>query len=126
MKTHIHRIDITCDGCGKIDVLGNTKEVVMSYGRKAWASDLCSACLKTVEDSMTKLGMGGPQARKLPGTPDTAKGTAAPAKKQAVKSSVNLGKAKGQTYKGRKCRGCNHSFDNERGRRLHNTRTNCV
>ncbi len=124
MKTHIHRIDVTCDRCQELST--DTHELIFSLGKKAWASDLCPKCEPVVIEYMRSLGMGGPQARKLPGLPDTAKGTAEPAKKRPVKSSVNSGKAKGQTYKGRKCRGCNTTMPTEKGRRVHNSRTGCA
>lgn len=122
MKTHIHRIDVTCDRCGELST--DTHELIFSLGKKAWASDLCPKCEPVVLDYMKSLGMGGPQARKLPGATDTAKGTAATAKRPPVKSSVN--QAKAQSYKGKTCRGCHKKFPTETGRRVHNTRTGCA
>ena len=118
MKEHIIRIK--CDVCRT--VMMDTKEVVLSMGKKAWAADVCGSCMPKLTAYLESIGMGGPQARKLPGTPDTAKGTAAPAKKQAVKSSV---KAK-PDYKGKACLGCGRKFNTQQGRRTHNTRTGCA
>lgn len=124
MKTHIHRIDVTCDRCGKLST--DTHELVFSLGRKAWASDICPKCEPAVLEYMTKLGMGGPQARKLPGTPTTSNGPAQPVvaavRKAAAKHAKN---GPSKPAKAKRCDGCGESFKTPSGRRRHNTTRGC-
>jgi hypothetical protein len=112
----------SCDFC--TEQRTDTKEVLLSMDKKAWAADICPDCMDPLINYLEGLGMNGPQKRKLPGTPALNKAPAKQPPKGAPKPKHSS--APGQTYKGRKCRGCNHQFENERGRRLHNTRTGCV
>lgn len=123
MKTHIHRIDVNCDNCNKLST--DTSELLLSAGKKAWVSDLCHECMEEVLQYLTVLGMGGPQARKLPGSAD-AKTKGSDTSTWSKPHTDQEAKAKGQSYTGSKCRGCKWVFKSQQARRMHNSRSGCA
>lgn len=107
----------SCDFC--TEQRTDTKEVLLSMNKQAWAADICPDCMDPLINYLEGLGMNGPQKRKLPRT------TAAPAKAEP-KAKPNHGQYDGRNYTGRTCRGCKEKFNTQQGRRMHNTKTGCA